>query len=80
MHQDWKKYKSRTGSVGITGSGHTLAAGLPFFLGTVSNSFDYPLFARLMADRMARRGERLILWDRPTPQYCFPLRWSWRRI
>ena len=36
--------------------------------------------ARLMAERMARRGARLMLWDRPTPQYSFPSRWSRRRI
>ena len=36
--------------------------------------------ARLMAERMARRGARLMLWDRPTPQYSLPSRWSRRRM
>ena len=30
--------------------------------------------ARLMAERMPRRGARLMLWDRPTPQYFLPSR------
>ena len=47
--------------------------------GCPQGSVSYPCrarLARLMADRMARRGARLMLWDRPTPQYFLPSRWS----
>ena len=35
---------------------------------------------RFTADKIARRGARLMLWDSPTPQYFLPVRCSCSRI
>ena len=32
----------------------------------------FPVTARLMADRMPLRGARLMLWEMPTPKWSLP--------